>query len=230
MTNYVYNPGYLEIEESIIDSDDNSKRANFNLSSIPTNTTIDLNLPPESTTLVGTDIEQTLTNKTIIDNTNNVSANSLKTTGIPVRIDTATPPSANQLLTAISPTNAVWQTTMQTWLWKEGTMITPTLSSLKQWHGYVSTSGKTATFYVTANGLPGGPAVFTDLSNSHFQVSARNDTTTIIDIPFASIRSVNNTTNVVLVNVLLPTGILIGGVSMRANNSAARVYLSIIGN
>lgn len=52
---------------------------------------------------------QSLTNKTIIGNTNYVDANGLKTTTNPVYI-VATAPSVNQVLTAVSATAANWQT------------------------------------------------------------------------------------------------------------------------
>jgi hypothetical protein len=52
---------------------------------------------------------QSLTNKTIIGNTNYVDANGLKTTTNPVYI-VATAPSVNQVLMAISATAANWQT------------------------------------------------------------------------------------------------------------------------
>ena len=59
------------------------------------------------TTLTGT---QTLTNKTITDSTNNVSAKGLFTATTTVSISGATAPSSNQVLTAISASNAIWST------------------------------------------------------------------------------------------------------------------------
>jgi hypothetical protein len=52
---------------------------------------------------------QSLTNKTIIGNTNYVDTNGLKTTTNPVYI-VATAPSIGQVLTAVSATAATWQT------------------------------------------------------------------------------------------------------------------------
>lgn len=52
---------------------------------------------------------QTLTNKTISDNTNTIGANEIRTTGASVVIDTAAPPSIGQVLKATSPTAASWQ-------------------------------------------------------------------------------------------------------------------------
>lgn len=53
---------------------------------------------------------QSLTNKTIIGNTNYVDANGLKTNTNPVYIAGATAPSIGQVLTAVSATQATWQT------------------------------------------------------------------------------------------------------------------------
>jgi hypothetical protein len=52
---------------------------------------------------------QSLTNKTIIGNTNYVDANGLKTNTNPVYIAGATAPSIGQVLTAVSATQATWQ-------------------------------------------------------------------------------------------------------------------------
>jgi hypothetical protein len=65
---------------------------------------------------------QSLTNKTIIGNTNYVDANGLKTTTNPVYI-VATAPSIGQVLTAVSATQATWQAQPFT---HATTQITPT--------------------------------------------------------------------------------------------------------
>lgn len=54
-------------------------------------------------------VAQTLTNKTIIDNTNNVATNSLKTTGAVVDVAAAAPPTTGQFLRATGATTATWQ-------------------------------------------------------------------------------------------------------------------------
>lgn len=54
-------------------------------------------------------VAQTLTNKTIIDNTNNVAANSLKTTGAVVDVAAAAPPAVGNFMRATSATAATWQ-------------------------------------------------------------------------------------------------------------------------
>jgi hypothetical protein len=60
-------------------------------------------------TFVGTTDTQTLTNKTITDASNNVAATSLLTTGSPVNVAAAAPPSTGYALIATSATQASWQ-------------------------------------------------------------------------------------------------------------------------
>lgn len=58
---------------------------------------------------VGTTDTQTLTNKTITDSTNNVTASGLKTTTTTVNIGSSVAPSAGQALIANSSSSATWQ-------------------------------------------------------------------------------------------------------------------------
>jgi hypothetical protein len=53
----------------------------------------------------------TLTNSTLDNNNNTVRASSIGTTGAPVVVNTAGPPTASQVLTAINATSASWQAT-----------------------------------------------------------------------------------------------------------------------
>ena len=71
-----------------------------------------LTLPTSTDTLIGRDTVDTLTNKTIISSTNNVSANSLKTTGASVNVSAASPPTTNQILVATSATTSTWQSSI----------------------------------------------------------------------------------------------------------------------
>jgi len=59
--------------------------------------------------IVGTTDSQALTNKTITDATNNVTANGLRSATTTVGVSAATAPSANQILRATSGTAATWQ-------------------------------------------------------------------------------------------------------------------------
>ena len=60
--------------------------------------------------VVGISDTQTLTNKTIISATNNVTANGLRTASGTVAVSAATAPSYGQVLTATNGTTATWQT------------------------------------------------------------------------------------------------------------------------
>lgn len=59
--------------------------------------------------IVTKNFTQTLLNKTIIDVSNIVAANSLKTTGALVTVNTSAPPNVGYVLTALSSTQAEWQ-------------------------------------------------------------------------------------------------------------------------
>lgn len=69
-----------------------------------------LTLPTITDTLVGRATTDTFTNKTITDPTNTVRATRLGTTGADVVISGAAAPTAGQVLTALTPTTANWQT------------------------------------------------------------------------------------------------------------------------
>jgi len=60
--------------------------------------------------IVGTTNSQTLTNKTLTDATNNITARSLKSVTTTVDVSGATAPLSGQVLTATSNTTATWQT------------------------------------------------------------------------------------------------------------------------
>lgn len=88
---------------------DPTKMARFELAAISPATIRVFSLPDANTTLVGIDVSQTLTNKTIIGATNVVAASQLRTTGADVVVSGAAPPTVGQVLTATSATAATWQ-------------------------------------------------------------------------------------------------------------------------
>ena len=67
-----------------------------------------LTLPTGTDTLMARATNDTLTNKTITDASNNVAANSLKTSGSAVTVSSASPPTTGQLLAATGSTTASW--------------------------------------------------------------------------------------------------------------------------
>ena len=62
----------------IKDDLDGTKEMQFQLSGLTANSIVTLAVPNASTTIVGTDISQASTNKTLTDSTNNIMAKSLK--------------------------------------------------------------------------------------------------------------------------------------------------------
>lgn len=224
---YVYNPGYLEVEQGLISSTDKTKVASLNFRQ-GNNTNITLGLPVSSTNLVGDSTTDTLTNKTINHTSNNVTANGLRTqSGGVVNVSGSNATAPGQILVTSNSTTANWTNPLPTYVFSNGTLVQPSIATFKQWHNIRTTSNETATFNVTASGLSGGAAVFTNLNECVIQATARYNSTTITDIPFASVRSISGTQ--VIVNVLSPVGILVGGVSMKNNNQNVTVYLSVFG-
>ena len=99
----------------IKDDLDGTKKMQFQLSNITAGNTRILTVPDASTTIVGTDVVQTLTNKTLTDSTNNIMAKSLKSaTTTTIDVSAATAPSTGQILTATSSNTANWQTLSST--------------------------------------------------------------------------------------------------------------------
>ena len=66
-------------------------------------------LPDATTTMLGANTTQTITNKTITGSTNTVAATQLQTTGSDVIVNAGSQPAIGQLLTATTTTNAGWQ-------------------------------------------------------------------------------------------------------------------------
>lgn len=92
--------------------DANGTAGTFTTMNIPSSVSRTLTLPDTTDTLVSNTSTQSLTNKTIVDATNNVNASGLLSSGGDniVRIVDASEPSTNQLLRATSNNTATWQT------------------------------------------------------------------------------------------------------------------------
>lgn len=103
------NKTLVDDSTTIIDNVDNTKKFQFDASSVSTGTTRTYLVPDYDVTLVGTTGAQTLTFKDLTSNTNTVRASALGTTGANVIIDQAGQPTSGQALIATSSTNATWQ-------------------------------------------------------------------------------------------------------------------------
>jgi hypothetical protein len=117
----------------------------------PTTSEKTFTLPDANTTLVGTDLTQTLTNKTLTNNTNDVTARALWSGSGAGSVSTyaATAPTTGQVLTATSATTATWQT--------------PTVPAV---HTIGESYGGGIVFYVYDNGQHGLIAATVDQSTS----------------------------------------------------------------
>jgi hypothetical protein len=172
-TDTLANKTLIDATTFLADETDTTKKVQFQLSGLTTGTTRILTVPNASTTIVGTDTAQTLTNKTITDTTNNVTANSLRTAGGgAVDISAATVPSIGQILKASSNIAASWVTPSYHGAISTGTTVTlsgTTLTSI------VSTLTTTPTI-----SLPVGSyiCIFSSFCNFTFVSPSINNFTT----------------------------------------------------
>lgn len=222
-----YQVDNIQIMNNILDNNDPSKKLTLSLANVTSNTTRILTVPNANTTIVGTDTSQTLTNKTITDSTNNITANGLRTATSSVDIAAASAPTSGQVLTATSATEANWQTPAVYTINfnNNGTVSTANLSTIKQWYGRGTSTSGVVTFNVTTDGTSTGSAIFPTLSlTTHYLIAtAQANSTSNTVVPFASIQNITNN-RVVRVNVKTGSG---SGLTNAANGTT--VYLNIIG-
>lgn len=77
------------------------------------------------------------------------------------------------------------------------------------WTGHVISTNGLASFYITHNGLPDGPAIFTGIDAA--LASCRYLGTNAFSMPVASIRSISSDFKTVVVNVITGTNITVTG-------------------
>lgn len=148
-TDTLTNKSLVDATTNIIDDLDNTKIMRFQLSGLTTATTRTLTVPDASTTLVGTDVSQTLTNKTMTGTNNVLTASLLKSATTEINVSSATAPSSGQVLTATSSTTATWQTPTDNGITTLNTLTATTQTFATGASGSsfnISSSGSTHTF------------------------------------------------------------------------------------
>lgn len=99
---------FLDSQFAILGSGDPTKRAEFTAASISSATTRTFAFPNLSGTLVLNAASQTLLNKVVLDNTNQIDADAIQTTGASVVASSAIPPALGFVLGAETSTLVEW--------------------------------------------------------------------------------------------------------------------------
>jgi len=105
------NVNFIDVVTIIKNDVDNPKQFRFQADSITSNTLREFIVPDADTTLVGTDVPQVLTNKTLTDNSNNIISREMWVENGTLSVSTydADAPTNGQALIATSSTTAEWQ-------------------------------------------------------------------------------------------------------------------------
>lgn len=163
----------VDSSTNIVDNVDATKKLNFSVGGASSGSIMTFSsnhtgnrtvtIPDASTNLVGTDISQTLTNKTLDATSNVISATKLHSATTAVDVSTATAPSSGQVLTATSGTVATWQTPA-------------VVGVITNYEVSVSTvTSTTSTSYVIMSGMvhtpPAGTYLVTLSGSGHWTVS-----------------------------------------------------------
>lgn len=139
-----------------------SKRFRFENSSISPASTRVLTIQDQDYVVVGRDTTDTLTNKTILGNTNTVATNFVKTTGTDVNVVAAPPSGSGYSLITTSATTATWQLASTLTSITAGTGLTG---------GTITTSG-TIALSIPVSIANGGTNSTTALFNNRIMVSS----------------------------------------------------------
>lgn len=105
----IKNADLIDASTHIVDDLDQSKKFKFQVENVSINTTRTITIPDEDFTLITPSSNVTLTNKTIVGNTNTVGATQLETSGTPVQISGTAPPGPNYILVTTNTNTATWQ-------------------------------------------------------------------------------------------------------------------------
>lgn len=218
---------------------DPTKGVTFDTNNISTATTRTIQYPNATTQLIGTNDNAIVTNKTIIDSSNNVAANSLKTTGTAVTISASAPPAgAGYTIKTTSATNATWQAIVTPTIYTttNSTSIAPTIpTNLIEYYGTSTVSGGLATFYITNNSSPSGTALFTNAIGGSsiylFANSSRNGSSTTSDTPVCAFYDISNFNRTLRISVRVGQNVgILGAPSMVAAPNGLRVWLHLVGS
>jgi hypothetical protein len=138
----LYNKTLDDSTTVISNTTDPTKQVKFNLSNLPPGQTQSLVIPSSNGTIVLDAAQQTLTNKTMLSNTNVIGASDLENATGFVNISASPAPTSGQVLIATSNSSAVWTSILN------NAEITRTISTQT-----------TARFYVTMSGMTFSPPV-----------------------------------------------------------------------
>jgi hypothetical protein len=156
--------------------------------------------------VVGTIDTQTMTNKTLTSNTNNIRASELGTTGASVVVDTAAPPTTGNVLIASSATAAAWGSIESAG--KTSTLITGNHTVTNEDIIFVNASAALTVSLPAINGVNqvhivdvGGNAETNNITiNPNGSETINNDTDVIINTNNSSITLMSdNSTNWVII-------------------------------
>lgn len=95
------------------------------------------------------------------------------------------------------------------------------------WYGSATVANGTATFYPTSDGTATGTPLFSQIL--HVNCSAWNNSSTAIQVPIVSGKSISSNCSTVVVNAVVSTTVVVGGTTVVAAPTGTSVMCTIIG-